>query len=266
MRAFAFLLVPVACWTIGGCGTLDTHLKSEPATHVPRSAVDVPVEDGLKELIKIKLVSPKGKILKKKSNDTKQAIYYSVDMTDLMGKTNLGFSDKNPSNDDLMKRRNDLIEILVFVSDENSKTFLSRAFAVDLYINGIRGVIERSFTVAQTATSLISPEATAALGLTNLLVGGLGEEYESLMYAEKTFDALRAVIEAERAKIKLEIEKGQKRDYKDYTIQDALSDVGRLAEASSIQVGVSKLLAAAEQERATATENLDKVARPEEED
>ncbi len=252
MRISVGLHISAIClWAIVcGCASKDKYLKAEGAVHVPQSVPQITPEDpAIAELLTIRLIQPNGKILNGGAPD-KQALYYSVDMTKLMAATKLYFA--SGTDQELAKRRNDILEVLVLVSDLNSETYLSRAFAVDLTVRGIRGVINRTFTAAQTATSLISPETTAVLGLSNLLIGGIGDEYNSLAYANKTYDALRAAIEAERVRIKSDIKKSTVESYAEYSIQDALADIVRLSEASSIRMGVARLLEIAEKEQKAA--------------
>ncbi len=241
-----YILIALSC----GCASQDKYLKAEGATHVPQSVSKIIPDDAdIAALMTIRLVQPNGKITNGGSPD-KQALYYSIDMANLMAATKLYFI--SGTDQELARRRNDILEVLVLVSDLNSETYLSRAFAVDLSLRGIRGGLNRIFTAAQTATSLISAETTAVLGLSNLLIGGLGDEYNSLVYANKTYDALRSAIDAERVRIKSDIKKSTKQPYVQYTIQDALSDIRRLSEASSIRIGVALLLKIADQEKKAA--------------
>ena len=107
-------------------------------------------------------------------------------------------------------------------------------------------------TAGQTATTTATPFGSAGLGVANLLVGGLYDDYKSVVFAEKTFAAVRSTIEAERAKIKKEIIDRKSLDVAKYSMQSALSDIDRLARASSSQTGISKLAADAEKNKVDA--------------
>ena len=241
---------------ISGCAQYDKSLKTEAGIHVPLSNYNsIAIDPDIKEYITIKLIKTNGEIVttedgqakennedgnfrrvKNRNSATKtnpakiQAVYYSIDTTKLMGVT----LDKT--------KRNKIIEILVLVSDLNSETYLSRSYAAQLYINSGVGFLERITTAVQTGTTKASPGLSAGLGISNLLIGGVGEELNSTVYANNTYEAIQESIKSERAKRKIEIINGMDMDYDKYTIQDALSDIRYLAEVSSVRVGVGKLL------------------------
>ena len=248
-----FLLPILTIIFLTGCAQYDKVLKTETGIHVPKINYDkIHVDPDIKEYISINIIEPDGNIIgaddvKDKNDQKRQAVYFSVDTTKLMGETSL----------DKIKR-DKIIEVLVMISDLNSEAYLSRSFAAQLYIDGTIGLTQRTATALQTGITTASPETSAALGLTNLLVGGIGEELNSAVYAENTFEAIQESIRAERAKQKLIIQNKMAKSYNDYTIQDALSDIRYLAEVSSIRIGVGKLLQDAKLKKDKAVEELNK--------
>ena len=246
-------LIPALAFIAVGCAT-DSHLKTESTFHVPRSVTTIPVDDDLSNLIKIVPVDQSENLLNGTDDDsssskrdpTKQVLYFSVDVTELMGRYNLGMT--NPTNAQLEEKRNRIIDVLLNVSDQNHQTYMSRFFAAQLNVSAARGVVQKVLDAAGASTALVSGEVTAGLNLSNLLIGGLYDEFESIVFVNKTFQAMEKAIEAKRLQLRGDIEKKKTTPYPEYSIQQVLSDIRQYGETSSLRAGIEQLLSLAEQD------------------
>jgi len=150
----------------------------------------------------------------------------------------------------LRERRNNVVDVLLFISDFNCETYLSRAFANRAFINVSNNVLQDVASGVTSGAATVSPQASAAIGLSALVIGSATDEISSAFYLNQTFQAMETVIRTERKLQRQDIEsKLETLPYEQYSLHDALSDVRLYSETCSIRAGLQLLAKAAEQDR-----------------
>lgn len=251
MQQFTVLVstYALAC-TMCGCASTGVYLGSDPGMHVPpiNRQVDVPIDPELEGLIDVRSVDMHGALAGDSS--TGRSLYLSVDITGVLARPNLGLEVGDDIDKRLRERRNDVIDVLLFVSDFNAETYLSRAFANRAFIDASNNVLQNVASGLSSGAAMVSPQASAAIGLSALVIGSAADEISSAFYLNQTFQAMETVIRTERALQRRAIKRRmQTLSYAEYTLHDALSDIRVYSETCSIRAGLQGLSKVAEQDR-----------------
>jgi len=242
--------VLAAACSVSGCASTGVYLGSDPGMHVPpiSATVDVPIDPKLEGLIEVRSVDMHGALTGEAS--TGRSLYLSVDITGVLARPNLGLADGDNLDQRLRRRRNNVVDVLLFISDFNCETYLSRAFANRTFIDASNNVLQDVASGVSSGTAAISPQASAAIGLSALVIGSASDEISSSFYLNQTFQAMETVIRTERSLQRRRIErKLAAQSYEQYSLHDALSDVRVYSETCSIRAGLQLLAKAAEQDR-----------------
>ena len=247
-RGGVLCTIVVAAMT--GCASTSTYLGSDPGMHVPpiESELHIPIDPELVGLIDIRSIDMHGGITTEAH--TGRSLYLSVDITGVLAQPNHGL----PSGDELdlrlRQRRNKIINVLLFVSDFNAETYLSRAFANRLFIDTGNTILQESMMGVASGAAAARPELASALGISALVVGTAADQVNTSFYLNQTFQAVETVIRTERELLRRGIRNKMRRlSYDEYSLHDALSDVRQYSEHCSIRAGLQGLSRIAEHDR-----------------
>jgi hypothetical protein len=186
-------------------------------------------------------------------------LYLSVDIAGVLARPNLALENSDNLQQRLRDRRNDVMDVLLFVSDFNAETYLSRAFANRAFIDAGNNVLQDVLSGLSAGSAALSPSTSAAMGLSALVIGSAADQVNAAFYLNQTFQAMETVIRTERALIRLDIRhKMRLHPYDEYSLHDGLTDIRRYSEQCSIRAGLQGLARVAEldrQQRLTGTTN-----------
>ena len=233
-----------------GCASTAEYLRSQPAAYFP---ADVAQPGGkLKDIIALHCMKEQDVPIEAKGGKYKECLYVSADASKLIELD----SDNSLDND----TRDMAITYLVGVSDMNCSNFMHRAFANKAGLDFTKRLTGDLATGASAGTAFTSPAASAALSVSNLIIGKSIESFNSNYFFDKTFQALESAIYAQRLDISSLIlaKRSQARGNKQtYNIVQALSDIRAYDDACSIKAGLARLVQLADKEKDT-SEKLNK--------
>lgn len=227
---------------LSGCGSTATYLAPQQTVYYKDKdqGVITLTDTDLNSLFDVKCMKnmPQGPLTYGDSKEVSQCLYIAVDATKATSNT----ATTRPV-------RDKAIAYLLNVSESNCTNFLDRAFANKAGMDVTKGLVEDVATGIGTVTAFNTPTVTAALGITNLVVGKTVDNVSSTFYFNQTFQAFEAAVITERARIKSEIiSKQAKRPpvstdtAVQYTLFDALADIRQYDAACSMRVGLAKLI------------------------
>ncbi len=177
---------------------------------------------------------------------TRECLYVSADAANLTGtlkeeKLNVVVRDRT-------------ITFLTTLSDMNCSNFLQRAFANKAGLDYSKSFISDMATGVSAGTAHANPAVSAALSVSNLVVGKGVDTFNATYYYDKTFQAMESAILAERLRIRTYIIAKQAKsvDVKvpvQYDIMQALGDIRAYDDACSIKAGLGQLVALADNKK-----------------
>jgi len=148
------------------------------------------------------------------------------------------------------------IDYLLSVSDTNCSNFMQRAFANRSSVDFFSSLLRDLTTGGSAAAAHSQPALAAGLGFANLIAGSGVKSFNANYYFDKTFDALKSTIDADRLRIKRDImnKLHAGAGERSYSMGNALSDVRAYDDACSFMSGLASLarLAANDVEEAKA--------------
>lgn len=234
------LRIGVLCVFLSGCGSSATYLSSQQSVYY-KDAESIALPDtDLQKLFDLKCMKtmPQGPLTFGSAKEAPQCLYIAVDASKAMQS---GAADRSV--------RDKAIAYLFNVSETNCTNFLDRAFANRSGIDVTKNLTQDITTGVGAMTAFSTPALTAALGLTNLVVGKSADNVNSTFYFNQTFQAFEAAVTTERARIKSEIISKQANrppvstaTVVQYTLFDAMADIRSYDAACSMRVGLAKLI------------------------
>lgn len=225
------LLLIAVLVLLTGCADTAKYLRSEPSTHFPtKKTLELP--NSIKQYLQLHCIHAEEIKYEDTASTNSQCLYISADAS-LLGSATLNKAE-----------RDQVIRTLVSISDMNCSTFLHRAFANRAAFDSGKKFFQDVSTAVSAGTASASPALSAALDVTNLVVGKSVDTFNSTYYFDKTFQAMEAAIEAERAQRHAYISARQADSH--YLIGDALGDIRAYDDACSIKTGLSRLIGVAE--------------------
>ncbi len=233
-----------------GCASTSVYLGSDPGMHVPPIAGElvIPLDPELAGLIDIRSIDMHGGIATEARSG--RSLYLSVDITGVLAQPNLGLPPGDNLEQRLRQRRNKIINVLLFVSDFNAETYLSRAFANRVFIDAGNTILQDTLMGLSSGAAAAQPQVASALGLSALVIGTAAEQVNTSFYLNQTFQAMETIIRTERELLRQEIRrKMQQHSYDAYSLHDGLSDVRQYSEQCSIRAGLQGLSRIAEHDR-----------------
>jgi len=223
---FLFMMV-----FLSGCGSSSKYMRSEPSTHFPTKQT-MKLPDDIKEYLNLHCTKSEEIKYEDSDSSNSECMYISVDASAATG--------ASLDNQKVVK----IVNYLTSVSDLNCSTFLHRAFANKAGMDYTKNLLQDLATGVSAGLVTVSAPASAALDGVNLIVGKSIDNFNTTFYFDKTFQAMEAAIESERA---------QKRAYifarksdTTYTFVEALADIRAYDDACSIKKGLSHLINIAE--------------------
>lgn len=214
-----------------GCADTAKYLKSEPSTHFPTKKV-LELPDSIKQYVQLHCIHAADIRYEDTDSTNSQCLYISADAS-LLGSATL---DKS--------KRDQVIRTLVSISDMNCSTFRHRAFANRAAFDSGKKIFQDVSTAISAGTASATPALSATLDITNLVVGKGVDTFNSTYYFDKTFQAMEAAIESERAQRHAYLVARQADA--NYLIGDALGDIRAYDDACSIKAGLARLIGVAE--------------------
>lgn len=244
------LVIACTLAALAGCASTSVYLGSDPGMHVPPIAgeLEIPIDPELAGLIDIRSIDMHGNVTTDHSSG--RSLYLSVDLTGVLARPNLGLEDGDALDLRLRDRRNDIMSVLLFVSDFNAETYLSRAFANRAFIETGNSVLQDVLAGISTGAATVSPPAAGAVSLSALVIGSAAEQVNASFYLNQTFQAMETVIRTERALLRREIRRRMNvLPYDQYALHDGLTDIRRYSELCSVRAGLQGLARVAELDR-----------------
>lgn len=240
MRNSNVLRVFVPSIFLAGCGSTATYLAPQQSVYYKAEESITLSDSDLQKLFDLKCmkIMPQGPVSFGSAKEAPQCLYIAVDAAKA---TQSDTTDR--------KVRDKAIAYLLNVSETNCSNFLDRAFANRSELDMAKNLGQDIATGVGTLTAFNTPAVTAALGLTNLVVGKSTDNINSTYYLNQTFQAFEAAVATERARIKSEILAKQANrppvstdTAVQYTLFDALADIRNYDAACSMRVGLAKLI------------------------
>jgi hypothetical protein len=179
--------------------------------------------------------------------------YISADMQDLLA---------IPASFVQAPDRNQIVDMLLNVSDHNCSNFLVRAFAKKTNLDSRRNTLKDIGVGIATVIASPAPAVSAGIGLTNLVTGSAVDNYNASFYLEKTFQVMESAIGKERATVRARIVANSKKSPADYGLYAALNDIRSYDDACSIERGLSVLSEMTAVQRDDAEKRLNGAASP----
>lgn len=234
----------LCCVLLAGCGSTAEKLRSQPTVHLvasPENAV-IPMPSKLEPYVKLRCMALQDAWEKPPGpRSTQECLYVAAEAPYLA-----------VAPDDL---RDVSISFLVGLSDMNCSNFLHRAFANKAGLDFTKSFSSDLATGLSAGTAHVNPAVSAALSIGNLLIGKGVESFNATYYYEKTFQALKAVISANRQEIRRQIFARQDRARTTptvpYSMTEAIADLREYDDACSIMSGLDRLVQVANNEQAS---------------
>ena len=223
-----------------GCASTAKYLRSQPSTHFPTKTL-LALPNDIQPYLKLHCISAEEIKYDDLDATNSQCLYISADAS-LLASASLD-----------QTKRNSIIDTILSISDMNCSTFLHRAFANRAGFDYSKKLFQNIATATSAGTAFISPPVSAAIGGINLVVGTGIDDFNSTYYFEKTFEAMEAAIQAERAQRRALID--ARKVSPTYSMVEALGDVRTYDDACSIKSGLARLIGTAENQK-----NLNKSA------
>jgi hypothetical protein len=221
--------------TLSGCASTAEHLRSQPVAHLPPSA-SIPVPADLQPYVELSCTRAQDTDFAKDGKATAECLYASVDASKLAASVPPG----NPG------VRDKALNFLIGISDMNCSNFLHRAFANKAGLDFTKSFMGDLATAVSAGTAHANPTISAAVGVGNLVIGKGVESFNATYYYEKTFQALKSVIMANRLGIKRQIIAKQAAAVNaaavPYDLTQAISDIREYDDACSIMNGLDELV------------------------
>jgi hypothetical protein len=222
-----------------GCANTAEYLRSQPVTHFPANTT-IAVPEELKNLLVLHCMKDQTTAYVENGTQTTECLYVSADASKITSTLKL---------QDETTVRDKAITFLTSLSDMNCSNFLHRAFANRAGLDFTKSFIADLSTGASAGTAFTNPAISAALSISNLVVGKGVDSFNATYYFDKTFQALESAIIAERLRIKTYILAKQaqtnanaQKGVVKYEIVQALSDVRQYDDACSIKAGLAQLV------------------------
>lgn len=152
--------------------------------------------------------------------------------------------------------RNRLIDLLAGFSDANCDTFVHRVFANKAALDATRNTGAEMATAIAAGTAQVASGFSAGLGLFNLVGGTAIDNYNLVLFSDKTFQVVSAALDAERLAAQASLIEGAKKDLPDYTFEAALADLRRYDNTCSLRRALERLGELADNAKAEAQKAL----------
>lgn len=239
-----WVLAAVGCFMVSGCVNTAQSLRSRPVSYV--EAKGEPVAPGaVARLIKLRCVKEESASYAHGGTDFRECLYVTADANALwMGETTTKLSEEGKL----------AVDYLLSLSEMNCSNFMHRAFAIRSSADFTSSLLRDLTAGGSAAAAHSQPALSAGLSFANLFVGSSVKSFSANYYFDKTFDALKSTIDADRLRMKREIM--QKLHAQDptppYSMASALSDVRAYDDSCSFMSGLTSLtqLAAKHAEKA----------------
>jgi hypothetical protein len=137
--------------------------------------------------------------------------------------------------------RNRLIDLLAGFSDANCDTFVHRVFANKAALDATKNTGADIATAIAAGTAQVAWGVSAGLGLFNLVGGTAVDNYNSVVFSDKTFQVISAALDAERAKALKVLIEGSRKELADYTFEAAVADLRRYDNTCSLRRALERL-------------------------
>lgn len=244
----ALLCASVCAFVLAGCSSTAEHLRTQPAIHFtkPDDSSNIKVPDGLDKYLQLRCMRMQDAFATSTgATDTRECIYVAAEAMPLAMVPN--------------DKTNDVISFLMGVADMNCSNFLHRAFANKAGLDFTKTFTGDMATGVAAGTAHAHPSVAAALSVGNLVVGKGVEAFNATYYYQQTFQALKAVITANRESIRRHVFARQSKakastDAVPYTVTEAMSDIREYDDSCSMMSGLDKLVQVAEREKAKENE------------
>jgi hypothetical protein len=244
-------LVAVVAILLSGCASSEKHLRSQPASFISDFS---PTQGPLKGLVTLECLEvrthAKPQRNKRIGEPEPECLYLTADITKLV--------DRLPGDDSAPKIaegfnnkqfRDSLLFLLLGISDYNCSNFLNRAYAVRSTLDASGKLTGDLASAISAGTVTVAPGVSAGLDAISLLATKSSQDFSTVFYFDKTFQALEAAVQAQRIKRKTQIIANKGRP--DYSLMDAISDARFYDDACSIKMGLQELQNIAEDEKKT---------------
>lgn len=242
MTSYSSVTLTALAVLLSGCGSTATYLAPQQTIYYKDKdqGVITLTDTDLSALFELKCMKnmPQGPLTYGDSKEASQCLYIAVDATKATSSTAT-----------TRTVRDKAIAYLLNVSETNCTNFLDRSFASKAGMDVTKGLTEDVATGIGAMTAFNTPAVTAALGITNLVVGKTVDNVTSTFYFNQTFQAFEAAVLTERARLKSEIISKQAQrpvvstdTAVQYTLFDAMADIRQYDAACSMRVGLAKLI------------------------
>ncbi|MED5597191.1 hypothetical protein [Janthinobacterium sp. P210006] len=240
-------MIVLALTVLTGCASADVYLRPERTVFAQKKNVQTALSLVENENFDVWCLDSSGDRAKPQSTERfqrdsdLQCLYRSVDKDTLLPYFKLTSTTIDGGNAALAYKRDVYIAYLMSVADQNCSNFLGRAFANKTSVDSLRGTLNDVLTGSTAAIATSAPPTAAALALTNLVTNKSIDNFNQSFYFEKTFSAMRSAIISLRSELRIQIQSNMSKNYRAYSISDAMSDMTRYDEGCSIMAGVNKL-------------------------
>lgn len=239
-----FLAIATVVMTLTSCANTAEYMRSQPVTHFPATST-LAVPDELKSLITLHCMKGQDVEYQENGANGKECLYVSADASNITSTI---------KQTDSAVVRDKAITFLTSLSDMNCSNFLHRAFANKAGLDFSKSFISDLATGVSAGTAHANPAISAALSVSNLIVGKGVESFNATYYYDKTFQALEAAVAAERLRIKTymtakQAQANTKDSLVKYEIVQALSDIRAYDDACSIKAGLAQLVQLADSKK-----------------
>lgn len=160
----------------------------------------------------------------------KQCLYIAVDYNDVLK--------LNVSN---QLERNRLIDLLTGFSDANCDAWVHRVFANKATLDAGRNTGADIATAIAAGTAQVASGFASGLGLLNLVGGTAVDNYNAVIFSDKTFQVISSALAAERSKALAVVIDGSRKPLADYSFEAAMADLRRYDNACSLRQALERL-------------------------
>lgn len=161
------------------------------------------------------------------------------------------------------RNENALSTWLAGFSDANCDTFVHRVFTNKAALDATRNTGKDMATGLAAGTAQVASGLSAGLGLFNLVGGTAIDNYNLVLFSDKTFQVVSAAIDAERIRAQAALINGSRRELDEYSYQAALRDLRAYDDTCSLRRALERLGEMADRAKKQAEEDLSKAHRSE---
>ena len=227
-RRVRALILGLALFSLMGCGETAPLLRTKWASQFPvgEKGKTLPIADEFAD------AGVNARCVEGSSNwygpsfSSKECLYVAVDVASVKP-------------DLLPKQRDQVIGLLLVVSDYNCSNWTSRSFANKTGLNAFKRLFGNATASGSAISAFSVPPVAIGLSIANLIATNAVDSLNQDYFYQQTFEAITKAISAERTKLRALIT--AKEATPSYTILEGLQDVRDYDGACSLERGVAIL-------------------------